>query len=121
MQVNGRYVQDVVGSQGSGFNFGRNEMIFSFGYPLNLDRGKMMQYCRALTGSHLSDSGYHGQRMLCDMTGGSSGGPWLQLFNPGNRIGYVTSVNSFIVSNQPNTMFGPYFDNDAGSLHDFFK
>ena len=120
-QVNGRHVQDVVGSQGIGFNFGRNEVIYSFGYPLNLDRGEMMQYCRAQTGRHPSDSGYHGQRMQCDMTGGSSGGPSLQLFNPGNGIGYVTSVNSFTVSDQPNTMFGPYFGNDAGSLYDLFK
>ena len=120
-QVNGRHVQDVVGSQGIGFNFGRNEMIYSFGYPLNLDRGEVMQYCRAQTGPHPSDAGYRGQRIECDMTGGSSGGPWLQLFNTGSGIGYVTSVNSFIVSNQRNKMFGPYFGNDAGSLYDSLK
>ncbi|CAF1391856.1 unnamed protein product [Adineta steineri] len=120
-QVNGRHVQDVVGAQGIGFNFGRNELIFSFGYPLNLDGGEVMQYCHALSGGHQAGSGYHGQQLYCDMTGGSSGGPWLQVFNIQSGTGYVTSINSFLLSGQTNTMHGPYFGEDARSLYDSTK
>ncbi len=119
--MNGRHIQDTVGGQGIGFNFGRNEVIFSFGYPLNLDRGEVMQYCHAYTGAHQAGSGYHGQRLQCDMTGGSSGGPWLQLYNVGSGTGYVTSVNSFLLSGQSNAMHGPYFGEDARSLYDSAK
>jgi hypothetical protein len=58
-----------------GQSLGRGELIYSFGYPLNLDRGEVMQYCRSHTEAHQAGSGHHGQRLYCDMTGGSSGGP----------------------------------------------
>ena len=80
-----------------------------------------MQYCRSHTGGHQAGSGYHGQRLQCDMAGGSSGGPWLQLYNTDSGTGFVTSVNSFILSGQSNAMHGPYFSNDVHSLYESTK
>jgi len=120
-QVNGRHVQDAVGGQGIGFNFGRGELIFAFGYPLNLEGGEVMQYCRAHAGRHPEDGAYRGQRLPCDMTGGSSGGPWLQLYDTNSGVGYVTSVNSFVISGVANAMHGPNFGDDTRSLYDSMK
>jgi hypothetical protein len=79
-----------------------------------------MQYCRAHAGRHTEDNNYQGQRLPCDMTGGSSGGPWLQLYNTDSGTGYVTSVNSFIIGGRE-AMHGPNFGNDAQSLWDSIK
>lgn len=110
-------MQDVVGSQGIGFHFAWNEMTYAFGYPLNLDHGEVMQYCGAHAGAHTNDPNYNGQRLACDMKGGASGGPWIQGYDTNSGLGYVTSVNSFIVGNE-DMMYGPYFDGNVGSLYD---
>ncbi len=46
----------------------------------------------------------------CNMTGGSSGGAWL------NDAGEVVSVNSFGYSSYPDVMFGPQQGSDAAGL-----
>ena len=43
-----------------------------------------------------------------DMTGGSSGGPWLTAFTAG--AGTLTSVNSYTYRSVKNVMHGPKFD-----------
>ncbi|MEU4643322.1 hypothetical protein AB0G14_22475, partial [Micromonospora sp. NPDC023814] len=72
--------------------------------------------------SHQSGTWYAGGqqiRMWCNMTYGSSGGPWLQEYNDQNGLGYVNSVVSH-GDNPGNGQFdGPYFDNDIKSLYDF--
>jgi hypothetical protein len=52
------------------------------------------------------------------MTGGSSGGPWLQEYNDQNGLGYINSVVSHRHADA-SQMDGPYFDNDVKSLYDF--
>jgi hypothetical protein len=51
------------------------------------------------------------------MGGGCSGGPWLQNVVDTTGIGYVTSVNSFTISNVPNVINGPYFDANTKYLY----
>ena len=43
--LNGQHIQDVVGSQGIGFNYGHSANIYSFGYPVNYLNAEMMTYC----------------------------------------------------------------------------
>ena len=44
----------------------------------------------------------------CDMTSGSSGGPWVTMWRRGS---YINSVNSYrYTSTQPLAMYGPYLD-----------
>jgi hypothetical protein len=52
------------------------------------------------------------------MSGGCSGGPWLQNVNDATFIGYVTSVNSFTITTVKNVMNGPYFDSNTKLLYD---
>lgn len=47
----------------------------------------------------------------CDSTGGCSGGPWLV---NSNQIG---SVNSYGYNNQPNVLYGPFFDATTNSFY----
>ncbi|CAF1652513.1 unnamed protein product [Didymodactylos carnosus] len=92
-------------------------MTYSFGYPVNLQQGQVVQYCAAKTSrSTYTTNNYQGQQLSCDMTQGSSGGPWLQSFVVGTGVGYVTSVNSFLVIGYPNYIHGPYFDSNIKYL-----
>jgi len=116
--VNQKHIQTVVGSQGIGFNQPRSAYIYSFGYPVNIDSGDYLESCSGTTQqSQYTQSEYVGQALPCDMGHGCSGGPWLQNFNTATGIGYITSVNSFTITNVPNVMNGPYFGSNIESLY----
>jgi V8-like Glu-specific endopeptidase len=120
--LDGQHIQHVLGSQGIGFNFARSEYTFAFGYPGNLDGGNYLKSCIGNAEDPIgTGDGYRGQRLWCDMGGGASGGPWLQGVDESNGVGYVTAVNSFILSSPSNYIFGPYFDSTIGSLYDSAK
>jgi hypothetical protein len=48
-------------------------------------------------------------RLSCDMTGGSSGGPWYTSFDASGNSGTVSSLNSYTYSGG-NSMYGPKFN-----------
>jgi hypothetical protein len=48
----------------------------------------------------------------CELTGGSSGGPWIQPMDPDTGSGEIRSVNSWGYTNQPG-MAGPFLDASA--------
>lgn len=100
--LNGRTLSDTVGATGVGFNLSRGLAYDAFGYPAARPfNGETLQGC---TGAARPDP-YNqtlSQGIPCDMTGGSSGGPWF-------TQGLQNSVNSFGYSGVRNTMFGPYF------------
>lgn len=100
--LNGRTLSDTVGATGVGFNLSRGLSYDAFGYPAARPfNGETLQGC---TGTARPDP-YNqslSQGIPCDMTGGSSGGPWF-------TQGLQNSVNSFGYSGVRNTMFGPYF------------
>ena len=99
-------------------------MAFSYGVTVNSTRFKAYGYPAA--------GKFNGQRMYmcdsavvrrdgsgstapmgigCDMTGGSSGGGWI------NSAGAVASVNSYIYYSLKNVMHGPYQGTVAQSLY----
>jgi V8-like Glu-specific endopeptidase len=108
-QVNGRYLSDVVGSQTIGFNQARGHFLYSFGYPQARPYdGTTLDYCSdAATNDTLG--GTADQRLDCNMTGGSSGGPWFDGFSTTSGTGVQVSVNSFGYTGERNAMYGPYF------------
>jgi len=111
-KVNNRHIQDYVGGQGMSWDYPRGEKIWSFGYPVNLGNGQVMQYCSgvAKAGPRTADNiPFNGQAINCDMTGGCSGGPWLRNYNSKTATGNVASVNSFTIGTNK-VMHGPYFD-----------
>ncbi|MEV7541380.1 peptidase [Streptomyces sp. NPDC089915] len=114
---NGRTLSQTVGAQGILFNGGYNKKMYSFGFPAAAPYdGTRLVYCAASTGKDFLLTKDHS--MSCNMTGGSSGGPWFQDFDESTGLGTQVSVNSFGYNFLPNTMFGPYFGNEAKAAYD---
>ena len=111
--LNGQTVQDRVGSSGVAFNQATGLTYKSFGYPQAAPfDGQSLKSC---TGAATPDPyGSSTQGISCDMTGGSSGGPWFIGTNP---QGQQNSVNSYGYSTVPNKMFGPYWGSVIQSLY----
>ena len=113
--VGGKTLQATVGSQGIGFNQARGQFLYSFGYPQAAPYdGTTLDYC---SGTVRNDTygGSNDLRLACNMTGGSSGGPWFQGFN--GSTGTQVSVNSFGYRGEKNAMYGPYFGTVIQSLY----
>ncbi|MFI6734257.1 trypsin-like serine peptidase [Nonomuraea sp. NPDC050451] len=114
--LEGKTLVDVVGGQGVAFNQGRRQQMYAFGYPAAAPYdGSKLIYCSGRTFDDFLVSEDHG--LTCNMTGGSSGGPWMLNFNESTGLGTQNSVNSFKYNFAPNWMFGPYFGNEAQSVY----
>jgi V8-like Glu-specific endopeptidase len=112
----GKRLTSVVGGQGIAFNQKRGQQMYDFGYPAELPYdGTVLDYCSGTTIDDPLES--KDQGLLCDMTGGSSGGPWFLKFSESKGTGIQNSVNSFKYTFLPTHMFGPYFGNDAKNLY----
>lgn len=83
--------------------------VYAFGYPAAQKyRGNDFVYCAGPTFSDpYNDELTYG--VTCDMTGGSSGGPWLSGFDEGTGSGTLSSVNSYGYSGVK-AMHGPKFN-----------
>ena len=88
--------------------------VHAFGYPAaGRYHGNDLTYC---TGPTFNDQ-YNSNLtwgIKCNMTGGSSGGPWLAGFT--NAAGTATSLNSYGYSGLSN-MYGPKFNSDTQDVY----
>ena len=88
--------------------------VHAFGYPAaGKYHGNDLTYC---TGPTFNDQ-YNGNQtwgIACNMTGGSSGGPWLAGFT--NTAGTATSLNSYGYSGIRN-MYGPKFNSNTQAFY----
>jgi V8-like Glu-specific endopeptidase len=108
----GATLEDTVGTTSIAFNRERGAHYTAFGYPAAAPfDGESLESC---TGTASDDTlgGTLSQGIDCDMTGGSSGGPWFL------DDGAQNSVNSFGYTTQANVMYGPYFGSDAQSAYE---
>lgn len=117
--INGGDLTDTVGSQGIAFNQARGQYYYSFGYPAASPYdGSDIAWCH---GKAVQDTfgGSTDEGLYCNLTGGSSGGPWLRNYSTATGLGTLTSVNSFKyrVGSMKNYMFGPYLGSVAQSLY----
>jgi len=108
--LNARYLTDVVGGQGIAFNQARGLYYNAYGYPAAPPfNGQSLKSCAGYAQDDIY-GGTQSQRIPCNMTGGSSGGPWL-------TSGLINSVNSFGYNGVANQMFGPYFGSAIQSAY----
>ncbi|MFG2329444.1 trypsin-like serine peptidase [Streptomyces sp. NPDC048604] len=115
--LNGQKLTAVTGAQGIQFNGGYNKAMYAFGFPAASPYdGSKLVYCSGNSSKDFLFSQDHS--LGCNMTGGSSGGPWFTGFSESAGTGLQVSVNSFGYTFLPNRMFGPYFGNDAKALYD---
>jgi V8-like Glu-specific endopeptidase len=105
-KLNNQTLTDVVGGSGVAFNQARGLTYKSFGYPAARPfNGETLKSC---TGTAVPDNNnpqFGTQGIPCDMTGGSSGGPW---FIGTGSSGTQNSVNSYGYSGS-SVMYGPYW------------
>ncbi|RSS61342.1 serine protease [Streptomyces sp. WAC06614] len=114
---NGKKLSEVVGAQGITFNGGYNKRMYAFGFPAAAPYdGTKLVYCSGNSGKDFLLTKDHS--LGCNMTGGSSGGPWFQDFNESTGLGNQVSVNSFGYTFLPNRMYGPYFGNEVKATYD---
>jgi hypothetical protein len=112
-----------VGSLGFAWNQPRVQHYNDFGYPAaNPFSGAWMVTCQ---GSHAYDDITIGSNppaaapapfaIGCDMTGGSSGGPFIMSFKNGN---FINGHNDYKYVNPalPLAMFSPYIDTQANQV-----
>ncbi len=118
-------LSDKVGAQGIAFNQKRGHAMSSFGYPAEAPYdGSKLAWCQ---GTAVPDKvgKTQDQGLDCNMTGGSSGGPWLMSYNAAKGLGLVNSLNSFkyqtggllgLGAQSSAEMYGPYFGSVILSL-----
>jgi V8-like Glu-specific endopeptidase len=113
----GRTLTSVVGGQGIAFNQPRHRSMYAFGYPAEEPYdGSKLVYCSGTAKDDKTRT--HDLGLTCDMTAGSSGGPWFLAFDERTGTGTQTSVNSFKYDAMPKVMFGPYFGTAVKALYD---
>jgi V8-like Glu-specific endopeptidase len=85
----------------------------SYGYPAaGKFNGQVMYQCESPVVRRDGSTASAPMGIGCDMTGGSSGGGWI------DSAGAVASVNSYIYYSLKNVMHGPYQGGVAWSLYD---
>ncbi|HET6858447.1 MAG TPA: trypsin-like serine protease [Streptomyces sp.] len=110
----GRKLTDVVGGQTIAFNRPVGSTISAFGYSATRpQRGEELLHC---VGKTKKKQGV--QAIPCDLTGGSSGGPWLADFNATTGKGVLVSVNSALDSLTPTEMQGEVLGAAAKKVYD---
>ncbi|WP_189886292.1 trypsin-like serine peptidase [Streptomyces xantholiticus] len=113
----GKTLAQAVGAQGLKFNGGYNKAMYAFGFPAaDPYDGSKLIHCSGNSSKDFLFSQDHS--LGCNMTGGSSGGPWFESFDESSGTGLQVSVNSFGYRFLPNRMFGPYFGPEAKAVYD---
>ena len=100
----------MVGGYPIAFKPARGQTMKAFGYPAARPfNGQKLYSC---TGTVIQDTygGSTDQGLACNMTGGSSGGGWIQ-------NGSLSSVTSFGYTGVKNLLWGPYFGSTIQSVY----
>lgn len=115
----GRGIEDVVGARGIAFNQPRDQQFRAFGYPAlptllrpDFDGERLYTCSSGRTGDdNPPGGGPPTLEILCDMTGGASGGGWVI------DGGLVNSVTSYGYLGDFDHLYGPYLGTAAESLY----
>lgn len=115
--LDGQTISERVGALGFAWNLGRFVHWHALGYPASSPfDGETMHDTQA---SYAYDGSVPGDvppvAIGCDMTGGCSGGPWIYKLLDENAL---NGNNSYRISDRPDEMNSPYFDDRARTLYD---
>ena len=106
----GQTLTSVTGSYAPLWNPRRGQVMKANGYPAARPfNGQQLYSC---TGTVVQDTygGSTDQGLACNMTGGSSGGGWIQ-------NGALASVTSFGYTGVKNILWGPYFGSTIQTVY----
>ena len=113
---NGDNLPDAFPSSPNSFELNENgftkvsDVSYAFGYPAASPyNGNDLVYANGPIGtdSLTSNSTWS---MISNLTGGSSGGPWLSGFNTSTNVGKLSSLNSYKYGRDKTKMYGPKFN-----------
>lgn len=105
-------ITDYLGGQGIAWNYGIGYYMHAFGYPQAYPYNGC---CLVEAAGYTYNGGGGTMYMLNYMTGGSSGGAWLNWFD--GNWGYINGHNDFKYNAYPQYMYSPYYGNQVGSLY----
>jgi V8-like Glu-specific endopeptidase len=105
---------DAVDESVPDFNLPRGLTYKAYGYPSSkpFDGGKLWSCTGAATLDN-NNAQFNSQGIPCDMTGGSSGGPWLTETAAGT---VQNSLNSYGYNRSP-VMYGPYWGSEIEAAY----
>ncbi len=104
--LDGELLTDVVGGSGVAFNQDRGLFYTSYGYPADKQyNGETLKSCAGTATDDTINPAFTTQGIPCDMTSGSSGGPWFMGSGPDEL---QNSINSYGYSGSK-VMYGPYW------------
>jgi hypothetical protein len=105
-------ITDYLGGQGIAWNYAIGYYMYAFGYP----QASPFNGCCLVEAPGTTYNGGGGTiYMLNNMTGGSSGGAWLNWFD--GNWGYINGHNDFKYNSLPQYMYSPYYGNQVASLY----
>ncbi|HET8682645.1 MAG TPA: hypothetical protein VFM54_12355 [Micromonosporaceae bacterium] len=106
-------ITDYLGGQGIAWNYGTDHYMYAFGYP----QGYPFDGCCLVADEGPTYDGGGGTIYMVNyMTGGSSGGAWLNWFD--GSWGYINGHNDFKYTSLPQYMFSPYYGDQVGSVYE---
>jgi V8-like Glu-specific endopeptidase len=103
----GHGVSYYVGWLGRAWNYPANQNMTSFGYPGNIGGANSLERCAAPSSAQPGSCGSNVLNMACNMTYGSSGGPWVMDWGTGYHVD--STVHGYINQNCTGA-FGQEFD-----------
>ncbi|MBO3143802.1 trypsin-like serine peptidase [Dermatophilus congolensis] len=115
----GSKLADKVGATGVAFNQPRGQEYSAFGYPAAKPfDGQTLKSCHGKAQDDRHNSKRTSQGIPCDMTGGSSGGPWFvgNGYDPAKSV--QNSVNSYGYKNTGTDMYGPYWGKEIQQAYE---
>jgi len=108
----GQRITDYLGGQGIEWNYPIGYYMYAFGYP----QAYPFNGCCLVENPGYTYNGGGGTiYMPNDMTGGSSGGAWLNGFD--GNWGYINGHNDFKYTTYPQYMYSPYYGNQVANLY----
>jgi V8-like Glu-specific endopeptidase len=115
--ANGNSAAARFGALGFMANVSYGQYYYAFGYPaLYPYNGERIAWCE--NAPYVYDYSFSPPTsgIGCDLTGGSSGGPWT-VYDGASGGFYVNGVNSYKYTNDAYSMYSPYFGDAAISLY----
>jgi V8-like Glu-specific endopeptidase len=103
----GHPVTYYIGWLGRSWNYPPSQPMHAFGYPGNIGGANSLESCAAQSSAQPSNCGSGVLNMACNMTFGSSGGPWIRDYGSGNHVD--STVHGYINETCTGT-FGRVFD-----------
>lgn len=116
----GRGIEDAVGARPIAFDRSRTQQYTAFGYPAEptlfeptFDGQRLYTCDSAVTGADSPPgNGPETVQIDCDMSGGASGGGWV------NASGAVNGLTSYGYELDFEHLYGPYFGDEAEQLYE---